>query len=284
MLLADRFLTLERIHLSWCDKITIRAIAFLLNRLPHLTHLSLSGIPAFKTVELQRYSRTPPEDLNEGQRSSFCVYSGPGIAALRNYLNASLPSQELSDASSGRRSSGSSTSSITIPGPSPRASFPDSPGVSGDDQRQFANPDDPIPSSSSGPLYPNGQRPYPEAIDVTQAMAETGISSSNDSPSSPKTAQRRASFRAMLERRRSNSELMTRMRNAEAAAPYAPSTMAAQTDNLRGATQAGHSASLSASFHPPGNPPYARGAHSRHRSNQDPLSVARPEEDNRRFL
>lgn len=120
MPLADRFLTLERIHLSWCDKITVRAIAYLLNRLPLLTHLSLSGIPAFKTAELQRFCRAPPDGLNDGQRGSFCVYSGPGVAALRNYLNSQVTGPELSDASSGRRSSASSTSSITIPGSASR--------------------------------------------------------------------------------------------------------------------------------------------------------------------
>ena len=46
--LADRHSTLERIHLSYCEHITVLAIHFLLQRLHKLTHLSLTGVPAFQ--------------------------------------------------------------------------------------------------------------------------------------------------------------------------------------------------------------------------------------------
>jgi F-box and leucine-rich repeat protein GRR1 len=58
--LAERRSTLERLHLSYCENITPRAVSYLLNRLPLLTHLSLTGISAFKTPELQQFSRKPP--------------------------------------------------------------------------------------------------------------------------------------------------------------------------------------------------------------------------------
>jgi F-box and leucine-rich repeat protein GRR1 len=58
--LADRDATLERIHLSYCDQITVMAIYFLLKRLHKLTHLSLTGIPAFRKAELQQFCRAPP--------------------------------------------------------------------------------------------------------------------------------------------------------------------------------------------------------------------------------
>lgn len=58
--LADRHSTLERIHLSYCEHITVLAIHFLLQRLTKLTHLSLTGIPAFRRQELQQFCRSPP--------------------------------------------------------------------------------------------------------------------------------------------------------------------------------------------------------------------------------
>lgn len=58
--LAERHATLERIHLSYCDQITVMAIHFLLQKLHKLTHLSLTGIPAFRNPELQRFCREAP--------------------------------------------------------------------------------------------------------------------------------------------------------------------------------------------------------------------------------
>lgn len=58
--LVHRANTLERIHLSYCENITLRAVHVLLNRLLRLTHLSLTGIPAFRKAELQKFCRSPP--------------------------------------------------------------------------------------------------------------------------------------------------------------------------------------------------------------------------------
>jgi F-box and leucine-rich repeat protein GRR1 len=58
--LANRHATLERIHLSYCDQISVMAIHFLLQKLHKLTHLSLTGIPAFRKPELQKFCRPPP--------------------------------------------------------------------------------------------------------------------------------------------------------------------------------------------------------------------------------
>ncbi|KAI0326667.1 RNI-like protein [Cubamyces sp. BRFM 1775] len=84
--LGDRHATLERIHLSYCDQISVMAIHFLLQKLPKLTHLSLTGIPAFRRPELQQFCRQPPAEFNSQQRAAFCVYSGHGVAALRDFL------------------------------------------------------------------------------------------------------------------------------------------------------------------------------------------------------
>ncbi|KAF9534713.1 hypothetical protein CPB83DRAFT_754576 [Crepidotus variabilis] len=84
--LAERHATLERIHLSYCDQISVMAIHFLLLKLHKLTHLSLTGVPAFRQPELQRFCREAPKDFNTAQRLAFCVFSGKGVSQLRAYL------------------------------------------------------------------------------------------------------------------------------------------------------------------------------------------------------
>ncbi|KAL0570094.1 SCF ubiquitin ligase complex subunit [Marasmius crinis-equi] len=84
--LADRHATLERIHLSYCDQISVMAIHFLLQKLHKLTHLSLTGVPAFRQPELQQFCREPPSDFSTVQQSAFCVYSGKGVSQLRAFL------------------------------------------------------------------------------------------------------------------------------------------------------------------------------------------------------
>ena len=57
--LGDLHQTLERVHLSYCDRITLTAISYLVQKLQRLTHLSLTGVPAFLRPELQRFCRLP---------------------------------------------------------------------------------------------------------------------------------------------------------------------------------------------------------------------------------
>lgn len=63
--LAERHATLERIHLSYCDQISVMAIHFLLLKLHKLTHLSLTGVPAFRQSELQKFCREAPKVSTE---------------------------------------------------------------------------------------------------------------------------------------------------------------------------------------------------------------------------
>lgn len=94
--LADRPPTLERIHLSYCDNISVMAVALLLERLPRLMHLSLTGVSAFRDSELglQRFCRTPPIEFTENQRAAFCVFSGQGVRDLRAHLHSLTIAQE----------------------------------------------------------------------------------------------------------------------------------------------------------------------------------------------
>lgn len=100
--LAERT-TLERIHLSYCEHVSVAAIQFLLSRLSRLNHLSLTGVPAFRRADLQHFCRPPPKDFNPHQRSTFCVYSGKGVHELRKHLMA-LQQHELAGGMNGANS------------------------------------------------------------------------------------------------------------------------------------------------------------------------------------
>lgn len=93
--LVDRYTSLERIHLSYCENVSVPAIFCVVQRLPRLTHLSLTGVPAFRRSELQAMCRQPPKDFNEHQRQAFCVYSGKGVNDLRKYLQRVYADEQL---------------------------------------------------------------------------------------------------------------------------------------------------------------------------------------------
>ena len=80
--------SLERIHLSYCDHLTVKAVYDMLVALPRLTHLSLTGVRSFRRKDLQKWCRAPPPDFNSHQRDSFCVYSGRGVHELKRYLRS----------------------------------------------------------------------------------------------------------------------------------------------------------------------------------------------------
>ncbi|SPO21522.1 related to GRR1 - required for glucose repression and for glucose and cation transport [Ustilago trichophora] len=93
--LVDRYNSLERIHLSYCENVSVPAIFCVLQRLGRLTHLSLTGVPAFRRPELQAMCRAPPKDFNEHQRQAFCVYSGKGVHDLRRFLQGVYSDEQL---------------------------------------------------------------------------------------------------------------------------------------------------------------------------------------------
>jgi F-box and leucine-rich repeat protein GRR1 len=93
--LVDRYNSLERIHLSYCENVSVPAIFCVLQRLTRLTHLSLTGVPAFRRAELQAMCRPPPKDFNEHQRQAFCVYSGKGVHDLRKFLQHVYSDEQL---------------------------------------------------------------------------------------------------------------------------------------------------------------------------------------------
>ncbi|BEI86144.1 hypothetical protein CcaverHIS002_0604310 [Cutaneotrichosporon cavernicola] len=178
--LGERGATLERIHLSYCEKITVRAIVELLNKLPLLTHLSLTGINCFKVPELQQFCRAAPENFTIHQRASFCVFSGSGVASLRNYLNAQAVGSDGPEGTSARGGSGPSSSSIVLAGPPVSSTAAQWIGVQ---DRRFV--EDPATESSSREgtrhraLRPNPtSRHDPEMLNLVREFV--GTSMSND--------------------------------------------------------------------------------------------------------
>ncbi|KAG0250267.1 SCF ubiquitin ligase complex subunit [Mortierella polycephala] len=78
--------TLERVHLSYCVNLSDTAIAALVSHCLKLTHLSLTGVPAFITPKYQTFCRAPPPEFTPHQREVFCVFSGKGVRELRNFM------------------------------------------------------------------------------------------------------------------------------------------------------------------------------------------------------
>lgn len=78
--------SIERIHLSYCNQISLQAVTALVKNCGRLTHLSLTGVPAFMRQDLTRFSRDPPPEFTQHQQQLFCVYSGQGVKKLRRYL------------------------------------------------------------------------------------------------------------------------------------------------------------------------------------------------------
>ncbi|KAL1986263.1 hypothetical protein VTN96DRAFT_6631 [Rasamsonia emersonii] len=90
---------LERVHLSYCVNLTMEGIHALLNHCPRLTHLSLTGVQAFLREDLTAFCREAPPEFTQQQREVFCVFSGEGVARLREFLNRNyVPFHEETEA------------------------------------------------------------------------------------------------------------------------------------------------------------------------------------------
>jgi F-box and leucine-rich repeat protein GRR1 len=59
--LAEHAMGLERLHLSYCDRLSLFAVQHLLRKLVKLQHLTATGIPAFKRKGIKRFSEPPPD-------------------------------------------------------------------------------------------------------------------------------------------------------------------------------------------------------------------------------
>ncbi|KAF8195713.1 hypothetical protein K438DRAFT_1826393 [Mycena galopus ATCC 62051] len=85
--LAEHAVDLERLNLSYCDRLTLEASHLLLKRLVRLQSLSATGIPSFKRKGVVRFSDAPPADYDADQRAAYHVFNGEGVSGLRKFLN-----------------------------------------------------------------------------------------------------------------------------------------------------------------------------------------------------
>jgi F-box and leucine-rich repeat protein GRR1 len=58
--LAEQATQLERLHLSYCEQLSLESVHVLLQKLDHFQHLTATGIPAFRRKGVQRFSDVPP--------------------------------------------------------------------------------------------------------------------------------------------------------------------------------------------------------------------------------
>ena len=59
--LAEHTPTLERLHLSHCDGLSLDSIHHVIRKLPELVHLSATGVPALTRPGVERFSEPPPQ-------------------------------------------------------------------------------------------------------------------------------------------------------------------------------------------------------------------------------
>ncbi|GAW18376.1 hypothetical protein ANO14919_078510 [Xylariales sp. No.14919] len=160
--------SLERVHLSYCTNLTLPSIIKLLNCCPKLTHLSLTGVPAFLRDDLDRFCREAPSDFTEHQRAVFCVFSGNGVAGLRHHLNTREEFSEYREGRSQRRRTGGAV----VQGPPPFVEvLEDGDGLEDDDMGDGSDLIDfnadltnlahnPLPPGTALPLEPGAAQPH----------------------------------------------------------------------------------------------------------------------------
>ncbi|KAF8812239.1 RNI-like protein [Phlegmacium glaucopus] len=85
--LAEHALGLERLHLSYCDHLSLEAIHLLLQKLDRLRHLTATGIPSMRRKGVQRFSEPTPPNYDPDQQAAYCVFSGENISRLRQFLD-----------------------------------------------------------------------------------------------------------------------------------------------------------------------------------------------------
>ncbi|KAF9544608.1 SCF ubiquitin ligase complex subunit [Mortierella hygrophila] len=110
--------TLERVHLSYCAHLSDTAVSALVSQCPKLTHLSVTGVPAFMSPKYQTFCRVPPSEFTPHQREVFCVFSGKGVRELRQYMqeNPTMPSSTPSSIQRSYRIMGSTVASMVAGG------------------------------------------------------------------------------------------------------------------------------------------------------------------------
>ncbi|KAF9006583.1 hypothetical protein BDQ17DRAFT_1389376 [Cyathus striatus] len=86
--LAEHATGLERLHLSYCDCLSLDALHLLLKRLENLQHFVATGVRSFiKRKGIKRFSEVPPPNSDPNQQAAFRVFAGENIERLRRFLD-----------------------------------------------------------------------------------------------------------------------------------------------------------------------------------------------------
>ncbi|KAF9187876.1 SCF ubiquitin ligase complex subunit [Haplosporangium sp. Z 767] len=110
--------TLERVHLSYCVHLSDTAVAALVQQCTRLTHLSVTGVPAFMSPRYQQFCRVSPTEFTARQREVFCVFSGKGVRELRQFMleNPTMTASTMSSIQRSYRIMGSTVASMVAGG------------------------------------------------------------------------------------------------------------------------------------------------------------------------
>jgi hypothetical protein len=84
---------LERVHLSFCDNLSVGAITHLLKHIPKITHLSLTGVSAFRDRQYQTFCRSPPAVRSSPSvcESLLLISISLLLSACRNSMPINVP-------------------------------------------------------------------------------------------------------------------------------------------------------------------------------------------------
>ncbi|PPQ64622.1 hypothetical protein CVT24_008359 [Panaeolus cyanescens] len=85
--LAEHATGLERLHLSYCDRLSLDAVHLLLRNLNGLQHLTATGIPALRRSGIHQFSEPLPRTSDASQQAAFCVFNGENVGRLRRFLD-----------------------------------------------------------------------------------------------------------------------------------------------------------------------------------------------------
>ncbi|KAI0427259.1 hypothetical protein F5Y09DRAFT_316874 [Xylaria sp. FL1042] len=179
--------SLERVHLSYCTNLTLPSIIRLLNCCPKLTHLSLTGVPAFLRDDLDRFCREAPPDFTEHQRAVFCVFSGTGVVGLRNHLNTR---EEFAEYREGRGSRRTVRPAVTNAGQGPAPDvegFGVDDGLEDDDMGENSDAEltnlahNPLPPQT-GPLHINQTNAPSQVASSTSGVSNTTVNTNQATP------------------------------------------------------------------------------------------------------
>ncbi|EIW82337.1 RNI-like protein [Coniophora puteana RWD-64-598 SS2] len=96
--LADHAKSLQRLHISYCDRISLKSLHHLLRGIPCLQHLTTTGVPSTRRRGVSRFSEAPSEELEPDQQAVYRVFTGSNIGALCAFLDKETQRRRESEA------------------------------------------------------------------------------------------------------------------------------------------------------------------------------------------